>query len=69
MSETPTETAPPAKKKPSHVAYQVRDTGQGKGYWTRIGAAWTNRDGSFSVQLEALPLDGRLVLRVPEPQN
>ena len=26
-----------------------------KSYWTRIGAAFTNRDGSLAVQLDALP--------------
>lgn len=48
-------------RSPSHVAYHVRDTGSGKGFWNRVGVAWTNRDGGFTVQLDALPLDGRVV--------
>ena len=52
---------PTPSKAPSHVAYQVRDTGQGKSFWNRVGVAWTNRDGGFTVQLDALPLDGRVV--------
>ncbi len=55
----------PASKKPTHVAYHVRE-GQGdKSYWTRIGAAWPHSDGQgFNVQLEVVPLDGRVSLRV-----
>ena len=53
---------------PSHVAYQVRDKGDGQkgnGYWTRIGAAWRHADGNgFNVQHDAVPLDGRVTLRV-----
>lgn len=52
-------------KLPSHVAYQVRDREGQKAFWTRIGTAWANADGKgFNIQLEALPLDGRIVLRV-----
>jgi hypothetical protein len=69
MSENPAKAAALTTKEPSHVAYQVRDGNQGKAYWNRIGAAWTNRDGSFTVLLDALPLDGRIVLRVPNPQD
>ena len=32
----------------------------GKNFWTRIGAAFTNRDGSETVLLDALPLNGRI---------
>lgn len=54
-----------ASKKPSHVAYQVRDREGKKGYWTRIGSAWAHADGKgFNIQLEVVPLDGRIVLRV-----
>ena len=52
-------------KTPSHVAYQVRDREGGKSFWTRIGSAWAHADGSgFNVQLECVPLDGRITLRV-----
>lgn len=49
--------------KPSHIAYQVRETGNGKSFWNRVGVAWTNRNGGFSLQLESVPLDGRVVLQ------
>jgi hypothetical protein len=51
-------------KTPSHAAYQVRDREGRKAFWTRIGSAWAHADGSgFNVQLDCVPLDGRVVLR------
>jgi hypothetical protein len=59
-----------ASKAPSHVAYHVRDREGQKGFWARIGAAWEHADGSgFNIQLEAFPLDGRVVLRVAKEQK
>lgn len=68
---TKTTNQPAAAKAPSHVAYQVRERGQSESYWTRIGAAWAHADGQgFSLQLDAVPLDGRITLRVPsEPSK
>ncbi len=52
-------------KTPSHIAYQVRDREGKKGFWTRIGSAWAHNDGQgFNIQLEVVPLDGRITLRV-----
>lgn len=31
--------------------------------WVRIGVAFENRDGSYNVLLDALPLTGRLQIR------
>ncbi len=36
---------------------------EGKDYWTKVGNAFTNKDGSMNVYLTALPLDGKLQLR------
>lgn len=52
-------------KSPTHIAYQVRELNDGKSYWNRIGAAWTTKNG-FSIQLESIPLDGRIVCTVPK---
>lgn len=51
---------------PSHSVYHVRDiVGREKGMWTRIGSAWPHADGKgFNVQVECVPLDGRLSLRI-----
>lgn len=58
-------------KKPSHYAYQVREGREGeKGFWTRIGAAWAHRDGKgFGIQLDCVPLDGRISLRIVEDKK
>lgn len=54
-----------APKTPTHSAYQVRDREGGKAIWTRIGAAWPHADGNgFSLQIDSVPLDGRITLRV-----
>jgi hypothetical protein len=53
-------------RKPSLIAYQVRDGNDGHSYWDRVGVAWSNRDGGFTVQLHAMPLDGRIVLTTPK---
>lgn len=54
-----------SNKKPTHYAYTVSGEGERK-TWTRIGAAWANKDGEgFNLLLDALPTNGRVVLRVP----
>ncbi|HEY4364926.1 MAG TPA: hypothetical protein VGN17_28435 [Bryobacteraceae bacterium] len=54
-----------ASKAPSHVVYHVRDAKSGKGFWNRIGSAWAHADGNgFNAQLDVVPLDGRVTLRV-----
>jgi hypothetical protein len=50
------------------AVYAVPDTKDGeKGYWTKIGIAFTNRDGSINLFLDALPL-GTNKLQVREPK-
>ena len=62
MTDTKTQ---PASKAPSHVAYHVRNREGGEGFWTRIGSAWPHADGNgFNIQIETVPLDGRITLRV-----
>jgi hypothetical protein len=55
-------------KKPSLIAYAVRERGgQQSAIWTRIGAAWGHhRDAGMTVELDALPTTGRLVLMPPK---
>ena len=50
---------------PTHAVYQVRDREGKSGIWTRVGSAWSHSDGQgYSVQLDAVPLDGRISLRL-----
>jgi hypothetical protein len=54
--------------KPTLYAYAVKDRGRNRqAIWTRIGAAWPHEKGKgFTIELEALPVDGRLVLTEPK---
>ena len=58
-----------ASNQPTHRVYVVRGNGENS-RWTRIGAAWANKDGKgFTVQLDAAPVSGRVVLRAIPPQD
>jgi len=59
------------QKKPTHYAYQVKEGKDKKqNYWTKIGVAFTNADNEgFTVFLDAVPLDGKLVIRKPKPKE
>ena len=48
------------------MAYHVRDSKNGsKAFWTRIGTAWQHADGKgFNIQIDTVPLDGRIGLRI-----
>lgn len=67
-SEQPADTAPSVRK-PTHRLYRV--DGDGKtAVWTPIGAAWPNKDGKgFNLSVEAMPLTGRVVLRLISPRH
>ena len=53
-------------KAPSHVAYHIRDRTGAEAIWTRIGSAWQHADKKgFNLQIDTVPLDGRISLRVP----
>ena len=53
---------------PFKVAYVITERND-KQYWNRIGVAFTNKDGSINVKLEALPTSGQLQLRDYEPRE
>ena len=53
---------------------QGKTAAEDKSYWTKIGAAFRNRDGSINVVLSALPVGGvdgqaRVQLRTPDPKE
>ncbi len=51
--------------KPTHTCFSVRDRGETKKpFWQPIGSCWTNRDGSFNLVLDALPIDGKICVRL-----
>ena len=54
------------KQQKPYAVYVVEGEGDAA-FWTKIGAAWPHEDGEgFNIQLTAMPLNGRLVVRKPK---
>ena len=56
---------------PAFMLYRVDGNGP-DARWTKIGAAWPNRDGKgFNILCDAVPLQGRIVMReyTPKPKG
>lgn len=54
---------------PWREAFAVREE-RGRSYFTRVGVAFCNREtGSISVLLDAIPVNGKLVLLKPKPRE
>jgi hypothetical protein len=69
MSDNETKTKATGKS-PTYIAYHVRDRKGQKGIFSRIGAAWAHTDGKgFNIQVDVVPLDGRIVLRLPSEKK
>ena len=45
-----------------------RENGERR-FFTKIGSAFVNKDGSIGVKLDANPLDGNMLLKVPLPRD
>jgi hypothetical protein len=59
--------------KPAFNAYSVREyekDGKKESFWTKIGVVFAHKDGKgFDVVLEALPVNGRVSIREPKPDE
>ena len=64
MTNANTQTGEQASgKKPTHRLYIVTGEGE-KAIWRPIGAGWSHSDGKgMNLNVDALPLQGRLVMR------
>jgi hypothetical protein len=59
-----------ANAQPTHTAYTVIKRDGQDDFWLAIGAAFMHQDGDgFNVLLQALPINGKLVLRPPKVQE
>lgn len=58
---------------PEFRAFTVNSYGKGderKDRWTEIGAAWRTKSGEgFRIILEALPINGQLILMPPKARE
>jgi hypothetical protein len=56
-----------ANQQPTHRAYTVIKREGKDDFWLAIGAAFAHEDGDgFNIVLQALPIDGKIVLRLPK---
>ncbi|WP_170760719.1 hypothetical protein [Ruegeria lacuscaerulensis] len=61
----------PQPNAPDFLAWHVIDKGE-KSFWNKVGAAWRHKDDKgYTLQLEVVPINGRIVLRQPldEPES
>ena len=45
----------------------IEKEGSDRSFWVKVGACFSNRDGSLNVFLDALPVNGKLQIRAREP--
>jgi hypothetical protein len=68
--ELETEEVPSDSRRPTHVAYWVKDRENKRAEWKQIGVAWCHADGKgFNLALDLQPRDGRVTLRQIEPKT
>jgi hypothetical protein len=55
----------------AYRAYTVIKRGEGQeDFWQALGAAFPHQDGKgFNIVLQALPIDGKIVLREPQEDD
>ncbi len=58
-------TGSPPERVSWKAVYSVVERGKGRRSWVRIGTAFQNRDGSWTIRLDAVPLSGQLQVRDP----
>jgi hypothetical protein len=58
-----------AAQQPTYQAYTVVKREGQDDFWLNIGAAFMHQDGEgFNIVLQALPINGKIVLRPPKAQ-
>ncbi|WP_229884159.1 hypothetical protein [Roseobacter sp. MH60115] len=57
--------SPTRSRRPDMLGDTVKEFGDGKrSSWSKVAAAWAHKDGKgFEIRMDAMPVDGRLVLR------
>jgi hypothetical protein len=57
-------STPPGRR--SYAVFTIVETDKERALWRRVGSGFVNRDGSYNLYLDALPLNGRLHMREAE---
>jgi hypothetical protein len=56
-------------QQPTHRAFVVVKREGGDDFWINVGAAFPHADGKgYNVIVQALPIDGKIVLRIPQEE-
>jgi hypothetical protein len=59
------------QKREMKAVWTIVERGQGNGmtksYWTRVGVGFVNRDGSITLKLDSIPINGTMQVREWEP--
>lgn len=50
------------------VVYTIVENRERK-FWLRVGVGFENRDGSWNIRLDAVPVNGTLHMRDPDPAD
>ena len=68
MSENTNSNIESVPNKPHLIAYAVSDRGENKkARWREVGVAFRHKDQKgYDVLLDAMPFDGRIILRLPD---
>ena len=56
-------------RKPGKAVYTIIEKEGSKSIWVRVGWAHVNQDGSYNLQLDALPVNGKLQVRDWVPRD
>ena len=72
--QTARATAPAEAPAPTYLnvftVEEYENNGKTQKKWTRIGAAFPHKEGpGLSIELRAFPVDGRLVVLPPDPND
>lgn len=54
------------------VIYGITERGEGnnkKSYWTRIGVAFENKDGSFNMRFDFIPTSPDTTIQMRDPRE
>jgi hypothetical protein len=51
------------------AVFTIVERGAGKSFWTRVGVGFVNRDGSITLKLDAIPINGTLQVREWESRD
>ena len=67
QAPTPAAVPAPATYLNVFTVEEYESNGKTNKRWTKIGAAFPHKEGSgFSIELRAFPIDGRLVVLLPD---